>query len=766
MSRVVAFRKRLPCVGLFLAAAAGVIAGRYLPAPGAAFAIAAAALLAASFFRPLRWLLPLGVALSFAAAQAWQYRESAATRLAAQLTPIPQSCEATFTVLDAPRISRSGARCSFSARLTGLEISGSARAIDIRVLVLWNGPPPAYGSVYRTRAAIANCPLQRNPGAFDYTAWLANAGIRSQLTVFRPKEAELIRIGGNPLVRIAHASRAWVERTITLGIEDTPEAILIKGMTIGDISAAPGSMKDDFRETGTFHLFSVSGLHVGIVAVMIWAVLGMFGVSLRRSVIIIIPSLFFYALLTGLSAASVRAAIMLSVLAAGLVLDRPAVALNSIGAAGLALLAWDSSQLFNSGFQLSFGAVAMICLIAVPLHRRLGRAIEPDPFLPRRLIPPLRRAGYALANVTTLLIAVSFAAWLATLPLILYYFHLLSFSSIPANLLAVPLSSLVLALAAVSLVAGAVHPSIAEVFNQANYLLAKVVLFLVHSFAAIPGSSLYVGPPLPAGAQAQMTVLDAGSGSAAVLFSGGQTWLIDGGSRYFADSITVPFLRMSGVNRLDGFVITHGDSQHIGGGGRILADFHPRRVLDSGLPGRRSTRDEIIAAVPTLAAVAGARFPVGASTRLTILYPPPGLIERRADDKAVVLRWETGGFSALLMSDSGLTAEQWLLMNARDQLPCDLVIMGRHDSGFSGDLGFLRAAAPRAVLATAAAFPSGEEIRPEWAAALARMSIPLLRQDETGAVTVTVRPGSFTLTPFLSTGGPPLTFPHATDPLR
>ncbi len=118
------------------------------------------------------------------------------------------------------------------------------------------------------------------------------------------------------------------------------------------------------------------------------------------------------------------------------------------------------------------------------------------------------------------------------------------------------------------------------------------------------------------------------------------------------------------------------------------------------------------------------------------------------------------------MSDSGLRTEQWLLANAPSELPCDLIVMGRHVSGFSGDFEFLRAAHPRALIATAAPFPSAERIRPAWADTVRSLDIDLFRQDETGAATVTVGADSFTLTPYLSASNPPRTFSHATDSFR
>ncbi len=367
-----------------------------------------------------------------------------------------------------------------------------------------------------------------------------------------------------------------------------------------------------------------------------------------------------------------------------------------------------------------------------------------------------------MADSALLLVVVSLAAWLATLPLTIFYFHFVSLTSIPANLLAVPLASAVLALAAVALVAGVLSPWLAEVFNQANYLLAKVLLFVVSAFASLPGSAIYVGLPQSPDVVARLAVLDAGKGGAIALQCDGRAWLVDTGSMFFATTNMVPFLRASGVNRLDALVLTHGDTEHIGGFEAVEEAMRPRLVLDSGLKDRSPTRSRILAhlAAPSVRAQAGAMFSLGSNAAVEVLYPPANAAASRADDKAIVLRVEIGKFSALLMSDAGMATEQWLLANAAAKLPCDVIAMGRHVSGFSGDPDFLRVAHPHALVATAAPFPDTERIRPEWAQAVRALGIDLYRQDETGAVTVTVRAGSFTVTPFL--GIPPRTY--ATDP--
>ncbi len=768
MNRAAFPRQRLPCVALFLGAAAGVILGRFAPVPGGTFALAGGAMLLAALTCRGRHALLLGVALVFAAAQAWTYRECPAVRLAAALPPTGQIAMAEITVLETPVDSgmSSAPRSRFVASLDQLDLAGANPRPDCRVIVTWNGPPPIYGGRYRVRAVLSNCSPQRNPGAFDYTAWLANAGIRSQLLVTNPADTRLLAVEGNPVVRFAHISRAWIERTISLGIEGTPEAMLIRAMVVGDTTGASDAIKDAFRETGTFHLFSVSGLHVGIVAVMLWTTLGLFGASQRRSVLVVIPALFFYALLTGWSPASVRAAVMLSILAAGLLLDRPPTPLNSIGAAGLAILLADSSQLFNPGFQLSFGAVTAIILIAPPLHRRIEALFAPDAFLPARLIAWPHHLALRFAAGTSALMTVSLAAWLASLPLTVWYFHLVSLSAIPANLFAVPLSSAVLALAAIAMLAGGLSPWLAMVFNHANFLLAKVLLFLVQSFAALPGSALYVAPPAAPGTLATLTIFDAGAGGAAALIANGRAWVLDPGSEYFADMVTLPFLRMNGINRLDALVLTHGDGRHVGGAERLLAPSRPHVVLDTALPQRSPIRKRFLSAlaeagIPLTRANAGFTATIAPGqppVRMSVLYPPAHLQAIRADDKAMVLRIEAGRFVALLVADAGISTEQWLLAHARDRLGCHLLVMGRHSSGHSGGLDFLRAAHPQALIATVADFPPEERLPAAWEADLRKAGIDLLRQDVTGAVTVTIQRDRFIAAPFLPAGGGPRTF--------
>ena len=199
--------------------------------------------------------------------------------------------------------------------------------------------------------------------------------------------------------------------------------------------------------------------------------------------------------MTGLKAASVRSALMAAIVLLGMMANRRPVLFNNLCAAGFLIVLIDTNQLFNPGFQLSFCVVAAIMLFSGPLASVLARPFRPDPFLPERLLSSPRRFLARGATRLASLVAVSTAAWLGSLPLTMGYFHLVSITALPCNMLAVPLSFAIMAVAMLSLGTGLFSAWVASIYNQTNWLLAKLLLGIVHTFASLPGSFFYVRMP-------------------------------------------------------------------------------------------------------------------------------------------------------------------------------------------------------------------------------------------------------------------------------
>ena len=339
--------------------------------------------------------------------------------------------------------------------------------------------------------------------------------------------------------------------------------------------------------------------------------------------------------------------------------------------------------------------------------------------------------------------SVSLAAWIGSLPLILWYLHLVTPISLLANLVVVPIAFFVLAVALLSLITTPLLPWVAIVFNNANWTLATLVIGIVHLFAQIPGGHFYVGEPDWGGRiSAKMTVLDLGAGAAVHVRVNGHDWLVDCGSERSYERIVREYLHWAGVNRLTGLVLTHGDSQHIGGVTQLLSDFPRVSLIDNPAPDRSLIHRRLSRIAPGLEGrgrkpaelAAGDNFHLSRDVIAHVLFPPRGFAGATADDQALVIRLSIApGTSVLFMSDNGEETERALLSNASD-LQSDILVKGQHSSGISGSAPFLDAVRPRLIIATSRDFPEHERISEDWAEQLRARGIKLFRQDETGAV--------------------------------
>jgi competence protein ComEC len=208
------------------------------------------------------------------------------------------------------------------------------------------------------------------------------------------------------------------------------------------------------------------------------------------------------------------------------------------------------------------------------------------------------------------------------------------------------------------------------------------------------------------------------------------------------------------VNWLDGLLISHGDSGHVGGATLALADFSPRQIVDSPVTDRSKNRRALHAELSARGLGKGIYqrgdwLQISQATRARVLYPPGGIAARTADDKALVLQLESGASRVLFVFDSGFFTEKWLLENERD-LRSDILIKGRHASDISGTMEFIDAVAPRAIVATATAHdapmrftPDSAKFSEEWAEQIAARGVALFRQDETGAVKIEIARDGF-----------------------
>ena len=733
---------RQPFVGLALFAALGIVVADFVSIPqfrwllwAIGFALIALGLL----WRPNTICTYALVGCAFFLIHNFGTRDTAGLRLAADLTERPRVVSAIGFVTSEPKIAPNGF-ATFLFKLESIEFAGESRSTSATLFVRWRGNPE-FGDELKLFGIGQPIDAPRNPGEFDMRSYLARRDVRRSLFVRYAEDGVLLRkAAGNPILRAAQKSRAWLQTVICCGLDDSPDVQnFLGGIALGLRHQTPEDIEEPFQQTGTLHLFAVAGLHVGIVAELLLILATVARLSRRWAAALIIPLLLFYAAVTGLHVSSVRAAAMCSILLAGSFFERKAFALNSLSAAAFFLLCWDTNEFFSAGFQLSFAVVGGIILLADPLSNYLRRFGATDPFLPRKLVSPSRRAlgnGY---NFVCRGGSVSLAAWLGSLPLLFWYFHLVTPSSVFANLLVVPAAFLILAIALLSIVTAPLSSTVSVIFNNANWSLASSVIAFVHWCAQVPGSHYYVTDlRWPKPLTAKITVLDVGAGAAVHVRSDGGDWLFDCGSARDYERVLRSYLHATGVNRIEGVLLSHGDSLHIGAADLLMRDLVPRHLFDNATPDRSAVHHRLRELflnhqVKVTNLRAGKNFTIGSAVAGKVLFPPSGLSTTTADDQALVVQLSVETAKILFMSDSGYPTEKWLLASAAD-LRSDILIKGQHYSGNSGSDAFLNSVRPRLIIATSRDFPEHERIPDEWDERVRARGIKLFRQDETGAV--------------------------------
>ncbi len=286
-------------------------------------------------------------------------------------------------------------------------------------------------------------------------------------------ESYLAVVAEGKVRSLGYASRAWQLRARVreaagqaLSRAGYPASALLEALVTGSREEVPGQLSEGFRRTGTLHVLALSGLHVGVIYGLAFGLLGFLhrrGPRIAVACLVVIA----YQLFAGFMPSLQRATLMILAAAVARLLDRDSEPLNLLALSGIAVLAIDPFQAFSLSFQLSYLALAGI-LLAGPLVERplTGR-------VPRVLLAP---------------IAASVGAQLATLPVVLPAFGAWYPSGILANILLVPLITILLALGllwlAVSpLVQGPALGAAATIFDA----LYRAVDWTASFFARLPG---------------------------------------------------------------------------------------------------------------------------------------------------------------------------------------------------------------------------------------------------------------------------------------
>jgi competence protein ComEC len=264
-----------------------------------------------------------------------------------------------------------------------------------------------YGQVLLLPATYKIVEPPQNPGEFNYKRWLANHQVYHQLYVPIEKVFRFKQHAGHPLIAYAINLRkqqvAFFKKTLL-----HPEAFAVAStLILGYRADLAKNTLAAYSNTGTIHALSVSGMHVGIIYIVLQHLLQFMNraswLKICRT-LLMISLIWFYALLTGFSPSVLRSAFMLSTFIIGKTMSRPSNSYNTMAFSALALLIYQPLLLFDLGFQLSFLSVFGLIYLQPLVYKLLYfKALWTD----------------KLWNYT----ALSIAAQLTTFPLSVYYFH-------------------------------------------------------------------------------------------------------------------------------------------------------------------------------------------------------------------------------------------------------------------------------------------------------------------------------------------------------
>ena len=321
-----------------------------------------------------------------------------------------------------------------------------------------------FKNYYQTKVYINKVESPKNDFQFDYAKYLARKGIYYQSFA----TDEILETPKKTLTISEKIRQKRLEILNTIDGSKLPkrEREFLKGIILADRTEMDAEMVSDFSKSGLVHFLAISGTHLAIIFWLILYLLKPIFPAKFRKIPIVLSLLFIWSFTIFIDYGSsvVRSCLMITAYYSFVLLQRKPDLLHAMAIAGFAILIFDTHQLFDVGFQLSFIAVFGIFWLNEPILKNLPR--------------PKNKIQDFLFNV----VSMSLAAQMATLPLVIFYFHQYSFLSIVANVIIVPFSEIIIIFSLLMTVLFAFKLE----FSWLSFIYEKLVDFLlksIHFFA-------------------------------------------------------------------------------------------------------------------------------------------------------------------------------------------------------------------------------------------------------------------------------------------
>jgi competence protein ComEC len=665
------------------------------------------------------------------------------------------------------------------------------------------------GDWIRFKASLRPVKNFKTPGAFDIETWWATRKVLVTGYVKGPLDIAIVGHSGSS-VAMARA-RYLIEsarKQLLIAIDRVFDGD-VKGfaaaLLVGENSWLSPEIKNAFSRTGTSHLLAVSGLHMGLMALFTgglvrFLLLRSRWIALRLPVkkiatLCALLGVIIYAGLAGLSPSAVRATIMVIAFGAAYMFARPQTPLNSLAIAAWCILLYEPLDLFNISFELSFAAALFLILFS-------------DSF---KLKKDELRTGWLTLKMCQLksFMLVSIVATLGTAPLVAWYFQRVSILTLPANMILVPLTSMMilpgLMLGALAMAASPAlgaymwrftgyaiglgldiikyisgrewaaismpRPGIWQIglFYLALMLSAlalcgpykKKVSYTIFSFASIFALLSIVPWPLiiPQQDALRLHVLDVGQGlSQVVELPGRRLMVVDGGGLMGSDfdvgeRVVAPFIRTLGYSRIDILVASHPEHDHIGGLPALIRGFTVGELWTNGdsADDTQSWKDLMreCAQRHVRRRVFGRDEAFSVKDALIEVMTPekcPELADT-FNARCLVVMISYKGRSMLLTGDIDKGREACMVSNGLTDT--DVLVMPHHGSKTANSQEFINAAMPMLAIASSGWRNHLGLPKPEIIERYKGIKSRILRTDKDGAITVDLKDnGMFNISSF------------------
>lgn len=765
-------RPLVPVAALFIA---GVFAHPYLPPHPAWWLAVASGLLAGSAFAGQWSIVPhclLGGAvflagLTAAQLEAYYYPPNHISQFTSDQPHLAQM-ELCITepprILNNPRsIGHLASRQVTQATVRRILTNTGWQPATGTLLVQINEPHPelaiaqqivALGTLYRPTGAM-------NPGQFDWAAYYREQRIVASFQIAHAQNIQILASPGpNPLDRL----RQLIRRALALGFaEPSLDHAILRALILGDSDPQMRDVQEDFVRTGTSHHLAISGVHIAVLGGFVYLICRTLFLPPRLATWIGLSLVILYGLVALPSPPVVRSVVLCSAFALGLLARRSLDGIQLLCVSVFLMLLYHPLDLYNAGFQLSFGTVLGLMVFAKPALNFIHSFGDRDAqiVLAIRKPTPLQAFFRHIRHQLLEALVAGVVAWTVSAPLIAWHFNQLNPWAIPAGLvLAIPVFIAMIG-GFLKILLTIAFPYLAGPWAILAAIPIATMRHLVELLARIPGSEaplprpaiwilplcylllalpllpwptkrfrtmLRCGPalacvlipllpilpfnpkPLPVG-EFRLTLLSVGTGQCILLhLPSGKVMMIDAGSASITDlerQCIKPYLKSLGLSRIDSLFLTHANLDHFSAASEVIQSHNVQQVFVSPYFHEHATGNAPAQAfLTTLDSLHRSPQLLSKGQYLQLdpetaceILWPPPNQDLKANDSSLVLRITCRNRSLLIPGDIQEPAERELLTDPAS-LHADVLIAPHHGSTTPTTAQFLAAVDPQFILSS------------------------------------------------------------------